>query len=260
MADACSIDGCGNDALARGWCRKHYARWKSHGDPEKLVGDREPNAPVESKRVIGNSLVYITTLGDPFVLVERKRKGEVVRTRCYGQIITCENCTKEAFIKNSGAKRERRFCSHKCAGPVVAKQRRTGKRYKSVDAADALFSKIVRARSGACVNCGSVERLQCAHGFSRRYRNARWDYRNAFCLCAGCHMFFTHRPIEWDNWLRERWGGDLYDEIRALAQQTTKVSVPDVIERLYADKKVMDAAGVTAVPGHPGWTGLEGDG
>lgn len=29
----CSIDGCDNPAMARGWCGKHYMRWKSHGDP-----------------------------------------------------------------------------------------------------------------------------------------------------------------------------------------------------------------------------------
>jgi hypothetical protein len=28
----CSIDGCGNDVLARGMCRKHYYRWSRTGD------------------------------------------------------------------------------------------------------------------------------------------------------------------------------------------------------------------------------------
>jgi len=30
----CSIDGCTSPALARGWCTKHYTRWRTHGDPE----------------------------------------------------------------------------------------------------------------------------------------------------------------------------------------------------------------------------------
>lgn len=35
MAKAtCSIDGCESAALSRGWCNKHYLRWRQHGDPE----------------------------------------------------------------------------------------------------------------------------------------------------------------------------------------------------------------------------------
>lgn len=29
----CSIAGCDRPHLARGWCRKHYERWWTHGDP-----------------------------------------------------------------------------------------------------------------------------------------------------------------------------------------------------------------------------------
>lgn len=31
----CSIADCGNKAVARGWCSKHWARWRKHGDPHK---------------------------------------------------------------------------------------------------------------------------------------------------------------------------------------------------------------------------------
>lgn len=253
MSNICTIEDCESPVLARSWCRKHYARWKSHGDPLGLAGDREPNLPVESSRFIGSNRVHFTTAGDPFVFVQRKRKDGVAETRRYGVVINCENCGKEAFIKNSGGKKDRRFCSHKCAGPVVARQRK--KKGSSVRSADALFSTIVRSRGGSCRRCGTTDRLQCAHGFSRRYRNVRWDYRNAFCLCAGCHMYFTYRPIEWDDWLRAEWGNDLYDEIRATALQTTKADAADVLARLRDDWRAME--GFSAVSGHKGWTGLE---
>ena len=29
----CSIVGCDNALQARGWCRTHYSRWRTHGDP-----------------------------------------------------------------------------------------------------------------------------------------------------------------------------------------------------------------------------------
>lgn len=31
----CAIDDCGNKAIARGWCSKHWSRWRKHGDPLK---------------------------------------------------------------------------------------------------------------------------------------------------------------------------------------------------------------------------------
>lgn len=29
----CSVDGCGDPYLCKGYCSKHYQRWKKHGDP-----------------------------------------------------------------------------------------------------------------------------------------------------------------------------------------------------------------------------------
>lgn len=82
-------------------------------------------------------------------------------------------------------------------------------------ACDAMFGKLIRS-GGHCVNCGSAEYLQCAHGFSRSYHAIRWDTRNAFCLCRSCHVYYTHRPLEWDQWLRDVWGSQ-YAVMRALA-------------------------------------------
>lgn len=33
----CSVEGCLNEYLARGYCRKHYSRWRAHGDPSIVL-------------------------------------------------------------------------------------------------------------------------------------------------------------------------------------------------------------------------------
>lgn len=33
----CSIDDCSGRPCGRGWCMKHWQRWKKHGDPTKLT-------------------------------------------------------------------------------------------------------------------------------------------------------------------------------------------------------------------------------
>lgn len=35
----CSINECDNKPIARGWCNKHYCRWRSYGDPEYPVNE-----------------------------------------------------------------------------------------------------------------------------------------------------------------------------------------------------------------------------
>lgn len=113
------------------------------------------------------------------------------------------------------------------------------KRQSAGKACDEMISKIVRSR-GACEECGQTWDLQCAHGFSRSYRRVRYDERNLFCLCRGCHVKYTHRPLEWDDWLRSRWGDDLYAEMRRLAREGPVPDLPKL--RAALNERVKDAA------------------
>lgn len=99
---------------------------------------------------------------------------------------------------------------------------------------DATFSKIIRS-AGSCHACGGMADLQCAHGFSRRYRSVRWDTRNAFCLCRGHHFAYTVRPLEWDQYLRDAWGEPLYDELRHLALTGPNPDLAATFSRLRAE-------------------------
>lgn len=104
---------------------------------------------------------------------------------------------------------------------------------------DRLWSKIVRSRytceaaKGSFLDCAG--QLQAAHGFSRRYRNTRWLPINGFALCAGHHVWFTYDPLGWDDWLRAAWGQKVYDELRRLAQRTTKPDAEDALRKLAAE-------------------------
>lgn len=242
----CSIDGCENIELARGWCSKHYSRWQRGGDPTYLapVFRGDPLTPVVESRFVQGRLVHFTVDNRAFVDVERKRGGEVVKQRRYGQVFICEGCKRESFCKDGGAGRFR-FCSPKCSGPAMGHAKlgrsKSPKPKSVIDTLDRMLSALTRSE-GACVNCGSAKNTQCAHGFSRRYRSARWDRRNVFCLCQKCHMYYTFRPLEWDDWLRERWGEDLYAELRALAQSTEKVDLDAVRDEIAAEIR---ARGIT---------------
>lgn len=41
----CIIDGCDAPAITRGWCTKHYYRWRRHGDPLALATRTPPPPP-----------------------------------------------------------------------------------------------------------------------------------------------------------------------------------------------------------------------
>ena len=128
-----------------------------------------------------------------------------------------EEVSFPALISASLAMRAARKAKRKLKAKRIAKVRKPT-HAQLVKKADILFGAAVRAagicESGRDKHAGP---LQCAHGFSRRYHGTRWELRNAFSLCAGCHVFFTHRPIEWDEWMRGRMGAERYEALRSLA-------------------------------------------
>ena len=77
---------------------------------------------------------------------------------------------------------------------------------------------ICEAEGASGVACSGP--LQCAHVVSRAYRAVRWDRENAFCICAAHHVFYTHRPLEWEAFVLDCIGPDTYADLkrRALAE------------------------------------------
>jgi len=91
------------------------------------------------------------------------------------------------------------------------------KRQRWMKRADAAFGIHIRSR-GACQSDrpSHAGNLQCAHIISRSYKTIRTDERNALCLCAGCHTYYTHRPLEWEDWINQTYPG-LWADLRTTA-------------------------------------------
>jgi len=69
-----------------------------------------------------------------------------------------------------------------------------------VRAADAMFSKLVRAREPICAACKKEPTTDTAHHMPRGFFAVRWWFSNASGLCRACHRWFTARPLEWRDW------------------------------------------------------------
>jgi hypothetical protein len=57
-----------------------------------------------------------------------------------------------------------------------------------------LWGSLVRERAGnVCERCGSGDRLQTHHVFTRSIASLRYCLANGVCLCAGDHLFWAHK-------------------------------------------------------------------
>jgi 5-methylcytosine-specific restriction endonuclease McrA len=227
--------------------------WFDNG-PEIIRARFDELLKASPKRVIGRWLVYTPVGERPFIVVTRAAG----RARRFGSLEQCEICGDE-FFKRDGKQFERvTTCSAKCSG----RRGRSTKRRQSVarggpkkDSLDRWFSMIVRS-VGVCASCGTSERLQCAHVVSRRYLGVRYSIDNAMCLCAACHLRYTHRPLEWEQFVISRMGEPALLDIKRRALAFRGPFDRAVIAlALYS---LAEQRGLKAgdLPGWVGWTGL----
>lgn len=107
--------------------------------------------------------------------------------------------------------------------------------------ADKYFSLLIRSR-GACQACGKTLNLQCAHIISRRYSHTRCVERNALCLCAGCHHYYTDHPAEFGTLVLTFMDAHEYDALTQLSQLTGKVDWVAVAAEMKARWQTIEAA------------------
>lgn len=94
-----------------------------------------------------------------------------------------------------------------------------------------LHSKIIRS-IGICEHCGGNNALQCAHILSRRYTATYTDLRNAFCLCASCHHYFTDHPVDFGKFVEKTWAHKWYQNIVLRAHAGKKATQAFWLERI----------------------------
>lgn len=141
----------------------------------------------------------------------KRRKPELFppRTKC------CELCK---IAKTRGVRLERKEKSSKTW----------------IKKLDSLVGSKVRSRSSCEDDRTHICRgsYQWAHGLSRRYHGTRWLLDNGFRLCAGAHKFYTDRPLEWEEFLKHKWGEDKLQTMKRIALSETDFDYKNLYEEL----------------------------
>lgn len=112
------------------------------------------------------------------------------------------------------------------------KRQKKSDRKKIVAKLDQLVSEIVRKRDGKCVICGTTERLQAGHLFSRVAYSIRWDLNNVFAQCSGCNLRHEHDSFPFHDWFIREYSLEDFRILHALWKHPKKWTQAE-LEALY---------------------------
>lgn len=95
----CSVEACDQTTLAKGFCVKHYTRWKKHGDPLKVAGRWDNHTPTPRECSIDGCETVIPKgslcgkhrqrkhrHGDPTVVLERGSRPQPLAERLWAKV------------------------------------------------------------------------------------------------------------------------------------------------------------------------------
>lgn len=80
--------------------------------------------------------------------------------------------------------------------------------------------------------CGGP--VQACHGFDRDEVGTTWDLRNGLSGCAASNAWFHVHKRQWFEYLRDYWGEERYQELKALADHPPKTDYDAVLAALAA--------------------------
>lgn len=106
---------------------------------------------------------------------------------------------------------------------------------------DKITSQIVRKRDKYCVICGLPTEYNdrgdpvtndCGHFLGRKVDATRWDLRNCNCQCRSCNWKHNDNSIPYHDYMIEKYGQKVMDELHEKYFQHKKISVPELRELL----------------------------
>ena len=114
----------------------------------------------------------------------------------------------------------------------MSKKPKAPSRKRIVRDLDALFSEVIRKRDGdTCFVCGSRERPQCGHIFSRVSYRTRWDLANAVVLCSGCNLRHEFDPYPLLRRCIDYYGIGGLDALYARTKGASRIKTSELVAR-----------------------------
>jgi hypothetical protein len=143
----CSVDDCTDKHLARGYCRKHYGRWRKWGDPlikySRWGEDRQATSKVctKCKRELPIDRFYKRSDGSPV-----------------GYVSKCKGCW----------------------GPTPEHKRARNLRRYGITVA--LYDELLARQGGGCAICGAPESGTARPSLSVDHDHATGEVRGLLCF------------------------------------------------------------------------------
>lgn len=197
----CSIPGCTAWASRRGWCKKHYVRWKRHGDPQFCcVGfgydhEGEVGCVILPKRVMPEEERFwpkVNRMGP--LPIERPELGPCwiwtgARTSAgYGQFSLSRasrlvGAHRWAYEHLVGSIAEGLQLDHLCRNPICV-------RPTHLEAVDAATNTL----RGKAVSAANAKKTHCPQGHPYDLVNTRYRGRRRDRVCAICQRLRGNPP------------------------------------------------------------------
>lgn len=100
MTVSCAVAGCAKPSRTRGWCEKHYSRWKRHGDPSVVLRRTAAAGPVP--RAAGLPERGLTTEATPVLTVEEATAVPATGDPAWRTRAACRTADPETFHPDKG--------------------------------------------------------------------------------------------------------------------------------------------------------------